>query len=234
MPQQEAKPIRLLLVDDHEVVRVGLRTLLSSTGTIQVVGEAGTADAAVKEAVRLKPDVVLMDLRLPDESGVQACREIRAACADTHVLFLTSYSDDDAVLSAAFGGASGYLLKEIGGESLIHAVEAVASGHSILDPAVMQRVIDRMKSMVKGVDKDKDKDKDNILSPQERRVLALVTEGKTNKEIASALDLSDKTVKNYLSNVYQKLQVSRRAQAAAVFIADYVQSSPPNFPSLLS
>jgi DNA-binding NarL/FixJ family response regulator len=227
MPLPETVPIRLLLVDDHEVVRVGLRTLFGSTKTIQVVGEAGTADAAVKAAVRLKPDVVLMDLRLQDRSGVEACREIRAACADTRVLFLTSYSDDDAVLSAAFGGASGYLLKEIGGESLIHAVEAVASGQSILDQAVMQRVIDGMKFIVKAADKDKDKDKDkdDILSPQEKRVLALVAEGKTNKEIATAIDLSDKTVKNYLSNIFQKLQVSRRAQAAAIFIADSGKSA---------
>jgi two-component system, NarL family, response regulator DevR len=223
MPPHETVPIRLLLVDDHEVVRVGLRTLFGSTGTIQVVGEAGTGDAAVKAAVRLKPDVVLMDLRLPDKSGIDACREIRAACADTRVLFLTSYSDDDAVLAAVFGGASGYLLKEIGGQSLIHAVEAVASGHSILDPAVMQRVINSMKSIVEAVDKDKDKD--NILSPQERRVMALVAEGKTNKEIATALDLSDKTVKNYLSNIFQKLQVSRRAQAAATFLADSGKTS---------
>jgi len=223
MPPHETVPIRLLLVDDHEVVRVGLRTLFGSTKTIQVVGEAGTGDAAVKAAVRLKPDVVLMDLRLPDKSGVEACREIRAASTDTRVLFLTSYSDDDAVLAAVFGGASGYLLKEIGGKSLIHAVEAVASGHSILDPAVMQRVINSMKSSVEA--EDKDKDKDNILSSQEKRVLALVAEGKTNKEIATALDLSDKTVKNYLSNIFQKLQVSRRAQAAAIFIADSGKSS---------
>jgi len=218
MPPPEAAQIRLLLVDDHEVVRVGLRTLFGRTETIQVVGEAGTADAAVKAAICLKPDVVLMDLRLPDESGVEACRDIRAACADTHVLFLTSYSDDDAVLSAAFGGASGYLLKEIGGT---HAVEAVASGHSILDPTVSRRLIDRMKSMVQA----RDKDQDDILSPQERRVLALVAEGKTNKEIATALDLSNKTVKNYLSNIFQKLQVSRRAQAAAIFIADSGKSA---------
>jgi DNA-binding NarL/FixJ family response regulator len=225
MPPHETVPIRLLLVDDHEVVRVGLRTLFGSTETIQVVGEAGTGDAAVKAAVRLKPDVVLMDLRLPDKSGVEACREIRAACADTRVLFLTSYSDDDAVLAAVFGGASGYLLKEIGGKSLIHAVEAVASGHSILDPAVMRRVINSMKSIVEVADKDKDKDKGDILSPQERRVMALVAEGKTNKEIANALHLSDKTVKNYLSNIFQKLQVSRRAQAAAIFIADSGKSA---------
>jgi DNA-binding NarL/FixJ family response regulator len=223
MPPHETVPIRLLLVDDHEVVRVGLRTLFGSTETIQVVGEAGTGDAAVKAAVRLKPDVVLMDLRLPDKSGVEACREIRAACADTRVLFLTSYSDDDAVLAAVFGGASGYLLKEIGGKSLIHAVEAVASGHSILDPAVMRRVINSMKSIVEVADKDKDKG--NILSPQERRVMALVAEGKTNKEIATALHLSDKTVKNYLSNIFQKLQVSRRAQAAATFLADSGKTS---------
>ena len=225
MPPHEATAIRLLLVDDHEVVRLGLRTLFGSTKKIQVVGEAGTADAAVKAAIRLQPGVVLMDLRLSDGSGVDACREIRAACADTRVLFLTSYSDDDAVFSTIFSGAAGYLLKEIGGESLISAVEAVASGHSILDPAVTQRVIDRMNSIVEATDKDKDKDKDSILSPQERRVLALVAEGKTNKEIATALELSDKTVKNYLSNIFQKLQVSRRTQAAAIFIAGSGKSS---------
>jgi DNA-binding NarL/FixJ family response regulator len=230
MPQPEGKAIRLLLVDDHEVVRVGLRTLLSRDERLQIVGEAGTAADAVTEAVRLKPDVVLMDLRLPDGSGVEACREIRTACPEVRVLFLTSYSEDDAVLSTIFAGAAGYLLKEIGGEALIQAIESVAAGQSILDPAVTHSVLERMKAISdqddsasdlhKDKDKDKDKDKRESLSPQERRVLALVAEGKTNKEIAVALDLSDKTVKNYLSNIFQKLQVSRRAHAAAIFIAD--------------
>jgi two-component system response regulator DevR len=222
VPPYETAPIRLLLVDDHEMVRVGLRTLLGKTKTIQVVGEAGTAVSAVQEAVRLKPDVVLMDLRLPDGSGVDACREIRAACAATKVLFLTSYSEDDAVLSSVVAGASGYLLKEIGAGALIRAIESVATGQSILDPAVTRSVLERMKSIADQDDSVSDvhKDKRESLSPQERRVLALVAEGKTNKEIATALELSDKTVKNYLSNIFQKLHVSSRAHAATIFNTD--------------
>jgi two-component system, NarL family, response regulator DevR len=222
VPPHETAPIRLLLVDDHEMVRVGLRTLLGKTKTIQVVGEAGTAVSAVKEAVHLKPDVVLMDLRLPDCSGVDACREIRAACAATKVLFLTSYSEDDAVLSSVVAGASGYLLKEIGAAALIRAIESVATGQSILDPAVTRSVLERMKSIADPDESASDvhKDKKEPLSPQERRVLALVAEGKTNKEIATALELSDKTVKNYLSNIFQKLHVSSRAHAVTIFITD--------------
>jgi DNA-binding NarL/FixJ family response regulator len=219
-------PIRLLLVDDHEVVRLGLRSLFVRTGRIQVVGEAGTAAGAVEEATRLTPDVVLLDLRLPDGSGVDACREIRAACAETKVLFLTSYSEEDAVLASVVAGASGYLLKEIGREALIRGIESVAAGQSILDPAVTQRVLARMQSLatqaakVKGEKKEEEEEEEQ-LSGQERRVLALVAEGKTNKEIAATLDLSDKTVKNYLSKIFQKLQVSSRTQAAARFLADH-------------
>ncbi|TAL08603.1 MAG: response regulator transcription factor [Nitrospirae bacterium] len=216
MSKPADNPTRLLLVDDHEMVRIGLRTLLGKTKTFQVVGEAGTAAAAVTEAVRLKPDVVLMDLRLPDGSGVDACREIRAACAATKVLFLTSYSEDDAVLSSVVAGASGYLLKEIGGGALVRAIESVAAGQSILDAAVTNRVLARMRD----ISHEDESDKGKFLSPQEKKVLSLVAEGKTNKEIAAALDLSDKTVKNYLSNIFQKLQVSRRTQAAAIFISD--------------
>lgn len=227
MPQPESKQIKLLLVDDHEVVRIGLRALFNRTQSVQVVGEAGTAASAVEEAERLQPAIVLMDLRLPDESGIAACREIRAACADTRVLFLTSYSDHDAVLATIFAGAAGYLLKEIGGEALIQAIESVAAGQSILDPAVTHSVLERMKAISDPDNSASDlhKDKRESLSPQERRVLALVAEGKTNKEIATALDLSDKTVKNYLSNIFQKLQVSRRAHAAAIFIADSGKSA---------
>lgn len=229
MPLTEGKAIRLLLVDDHEVVRVGLRTLFGRAARIQVVGEAGTAADALTEAVRLKPDVVLMDLRLPDGSGVDACREIRAACAVTKVLFLTSYSEDDAVLATIVAGASGYLLKEIGGEALIRAIESVAAGQSILDPAVTQRVLARMQSLATQaakVKKKEEEEEEEQLSRQEQRVLALVAEGKTNKEIAAALDLSDKTVKNYLCNIFQKLRVSRRAQAAAKFVTDVSKSEP--------
>lgn len=226
MPLTEGKAIRLLLVDDHEMVRIGLRTLLGKVKTIQVVGEAGTAADALTEAVRLKPDVVLMDLRLPDGSGIDACREIRAACAATKVLFLTSYSEEDVVLASVVAGASGYLLKEIGGEALIRAIESVAAGQSILDPAVTQRVLARMQSLTTQAAKVKKKEEEEQLSRQEQRVLALVAEGKTNKEIAAALDLSDKTVKNYLCNIFQKLRVSRRAQAAAKFVTDVSKSEP--------
>lgn len=221
MPRPETVPIRLVVVDDHEMVRIGLRTLLGKTKQIQVVGEASTAADAVTETVRLKPDVVLMDLRLPDSSGVEACREIRAACAATKVLFLTSYSEDDAVLASVMAGASGYLLKEIGGEALIQAIENVAAGQSILDPAVTQPVLEQLQTHTASPDTGKV----DALSPQEQRVLVLVAEGKTNKEIAVALELSDKTVKNYLSNIFQKLQVSRRGQAAAIFIADSSKSA---------
>jgi two-component system, NarL family, response regulator DevR len=217
MPLRDDEKIKLLLVDDHEVVRVGLRTLLRSATRLQVVGEAETAASAVAEAVRLKPDVVLMDLRLPDGSGIEACREIRTACPKARVLFLTSYSDDEAVRSAIFAGASGYLLKEIAGEALIRAIESVAEGQSILDPAVTHCVLEQIRS----ASHEAGSGMSEVLSPQERRVLALVAAGKTNKEIAAALDLSDKTVKNYLSNIFQKLQVSRRSQATAVFVQNF-------------
>ncbi len=220
MSLPESTPIRLLLVDDHEMVRIGLRTLFSKTKTIQTVGEAGTAADALTEAVRVKPDIVLMDLRLPDGSGVEVCREVRAACPATKVLFLTSYSEDDAVFATIMAGASGYLLKEIGGEALVRAIESVVAGKSILDQAVTQRVLARMQSLATQADKVKKREEEEQLSRQEQRVLALVAEGKTNKEIAVALELSDKTVKNYLSNIFQKLHVSRRTQAAAIFIAN--------------
>jgi two-component system response regulator DevR len=213
MPKHDARPIRLLLVDDHKVVRVGLRTLLSDSDRIRVVGEAGTIEAAVTEAARLQPDLVLMDVRLPDGSGIEACREIRTARPETRVLFLTSFADDDAILATIFAGADGYLLKEIDEEGLIRAIETVAGGQSILDPALTKRMLIRMKSLAEPAAASKQEE----LSPQEQKVLALVAEGQTNKEIASALGLSDKTVRNYLSNIFQKLQVSRRSQAAALY-----------------
>lgn len=213
MPRSETKPIRLLLVDDHEVLRIGLRTLFTEAGAFQVVGEAGTMAAAVTEASRLKPEVVLMDVRLPDGSGIDACRTIRADHPDTRVLFLTSFADDDAVLATILAGADGFLLKEVSSEELIHAVKTVASGRSILDSAVTQRVLAKVRS----VSTSAPREKHDPLSPQEERVLALVAEGKTNKEIAVSLNLSDKTVGHYLENIFQKLQVTRRAQAAVYF-----------------
>jgi two-component system response regulator DevR len=212
-PQPETKPIRLLLVDDHEVLRIGLRTLFTEAGAFQVVGEAGTMAAAVAEAARLKPQVVLMDVRLPDGSGIDACRMIRADHEDTRVLFLTSFADDDAVLATILAGANGFLLKEVNSEQLIQAVKTVASGRSILDSAVTQRVLAKVRSG----STPSPQGKRDPLSPQEERVLALVADGKTNKEIAVFLNLSDKTVGHYLENIFQKLQVTRRAQAAVYF-----------------
>jgi two-component system response regulator DevR len=207
--------IRLMLVDDHEVVRLGLRTLFSQTNTIEVVADAATVADAIKTAAKHRPDVVLMDLRLPDGTGLDACRVILSANPGTRVLFLTSHSDEEAVISTVLAGAAGYLLKEIGAKALINAIEIVCSGESILDPKVTKAVLSRV-SQLAGDATAKQSPADK-LAPQERRILALVVEGKTNKEIGRALDLSDKTVKNYLSNAFQKLHVRRRSQAAALF-----------------
>jgi len=213
MTQSAARLTRLLLVDDHEVVRMGLRALFNRTETVEVVGEADSVASAVGEAVRLQPTVVLLDLRLPDGTGVEACREILEHCPDTHVVFLTSFADEDAVLSTVLAGAKGYLLKTIGGPALVHAIHAVVQGQSILDPGVTNPVLTRMRSLSAGAESH-----GMSLSPQEQRILPLVAEGKTNKEIAASLGLSDKTVKSYLYNIFQKLQITRRAQAAALFV----------------
>ena len=204
--------VGVLIVDDHEVVRLGLRSLLGREKAIEIVGEAATAEEAVAQAERLQPTVVLMDVRLPDRSGIEACREIRAAAPDTRVIMLTSYADDEAVFASILAGASGYLLKQAGGLDLVRAIERVADGQSLLDPGVTEKVLEKVKRLASG-----QPDEVTSLSPQEQRVLALVAEGKTNKEIATALGLSDKTVKNYLSNVFDKLHLSRRAEAAAFF-----------------
>lgn len=196
--------IRLLLVDDHEVVRAGLRALLAGIEGMEIVGEAGTVAEAVSEAARLAPEVILMDLRLPDGTGIDACREILSSAPRTRILFVTSYSDEQAVMSTVLAGAAGYVLKDIDHRTLVAAIRDAASGRAILDPRITDPVVRRVPNT-------------EALSAQEQRVLALVVEGKTNKEIAAALGLSDKTVKNYLSNAFQKLGVSRRAQAAALF-----------------
>lgn len=207
-----------MLVDDHEVVRLGLRALFKQTGKVEVVAEAGTVADAIERAAKHRPDLVLMDLRLPDGTGLDACRDILSANPGTRVLFLTSHSDEEAVTSTILAGAAGYLLKEIGSKALIHAIETVYSGESILDPKVTRAVLNRMSLLAAGAAARRSADEK--LSPQERRILGLVVEGKTNKEIAKALDLSDKTVKNYLSNAFQKLNVSRRSHAAALFERD--------------
>src|SRR2546427_698958 len=213
MSQPESRPIRLLIVDDHKVVRLGLHTLLSRHAGIEVVGEAGTMAAAVEETARLQPDVVLMDVRLPDGNGFEACRQIRKSQLETRVLFLTSFADEEIVLESIDAGGDGYLLKEIDEENLVRAIRDVAAGKSILDPAVTRRVLERVKNP-----DTPSINKLDSLSPQERSVLALVAEGKTNKEIGVALGLSDKTVKNYFSNTLDKLQLTRRSQAAAYFV----------------
>ena len=209
-------PIKIVIVDDHEVTRMGLRTLLGRKGRITVVGEAASIQGAVETACRLQPDVVLMDVRLPDGSGVDACRAIRGSCPATRVLFLTSYQDDEAVLAAVIGGASGYLLKHVNAEALVQAIHAVAAGQSILDPAITQPLLTRMRLEKEAAPESSR----TTLSAQQQRVLALVAEGKTNKEIGLSLDLSDKTVKNYIRFIFQKLKVTRRAQAAAYFTRD--------------
>ncbi|MDH5667504.1 MAG: response regulator transcription factor [Nitrospira sp.] len=214
MPTTHVNTIRIMLVDDHEVVRVGLRTVLNQHDSIMVVGEAGTVGEAILQEAKLKPDIILMDVRLPDGSGVDACREILASGSGARVIFLTSFADDESVLAAVIAGAKGYILKEIDTASLLQAISSVAEGRSILDPTVVEQALHWLRGFAAG-QKMPGNDK---LSEQEERVLALVAEGKTNKEIATEMNLSDKTVKNYLTNVFKKLQITRRTQAAALFV----------------
>jgi DNA-binding NarL/FixJ family response regulator len=211
-----ADPLRLLIVDDHEVVRKGLVALFDRREGFQVVGEAGTVTEAVDQARTLQPDVVIMDVRLPDGSGVEACREIRSERPETKVIMLTSYPDEEAVLSAIVAGASGYLLKQVRARDLVAALEAVGRGESLLDPAVTEKVLER----VRRIAASDQPDELAALTPQERKILMLVAEGMTNKEIATDVFLSDKTVKNYVSSILSKLNLERRAQAAA-FVAKH-------------
>ncbi len=206
--------VRVLIVDDHEVVRIGLRTLLGSVPTIEVVGEAGTAAAAIEEVKRLLPDVVLLDVRLGDGNGFDVCREIQKLEHHVRVLVLTSFADDNVIVEAISAGADGYLLKEVNRDALVAAIQKVAAGQSVLDPAITGRVFGKIQSMAQNPSGNKL----SLLSAQERRVLALVAEGRTNKEIGVAMGLSDKTVKNYFSNILDKLEMSRRSQAAAYFV----------------
>ena len=212
--QIDARPLRLLVVDDHEVVRQGLVSLLDRREHFQVVAEAGTAAEAVEMARKFEPDLVVMDVRLPDGSGIEACREIRSEFPATRVVILTSYPDEEAVLSAIIAGASGYLLKQIRSRDLVSALESVGRGESLLDPAVTEKVLDRVRRIATGTYTDEMAQ----LTQQEQKILLLVAEGKTNKEIASEVFLSDKTGKNYVSSILSKLNLERRAQAAA-FVA---------------
>jgi len=211
MNETETQPLTVLVVDDHEVVRQGLVALLARRPDFHVVAEAGTVSEAVAAARRFQPRLVVMDVRLPDGSGVEACREIRAELPDTRVVMLTSYPDEDAVLSAIVAGASGYLLKQVRGRDLVAALQAVGRGESLLDPAVTGRVLERVRRIATGAATDDLA----ALTAQEQKILLLVAEGKTNKEIAAEVFLSDKTVKNYVSSILSKLNLERRAQAAA-------------------
>jgi two-component system, NarL family, response regulator DevR len=205
----EGQPIRVMIVDDHEVVREGLRTLIAKQKTMSLVGEAANAKDAIETAARARPDVVIMDVRLPDSSGVEACRAIRAARPETGVIMLTSYADDEALFASIIAGASGYLLKDARSQTVLDAVGAVAQGHSLLDPTVTGKVLERVR---KGPDEDPGL---ASLTDQERKVLGHVAEGKTNREIGVILFLSEKTVKNYVSRILDKLGLARRAEAAA-------------------
>jgi len=205
--------LKLLLVDDHAVVRFGLKALFETAGSYVVVGEAATAAAAVEAARRRAPDVVLMDVRLGDGNGIEACREIRSQRPQTRVVMLTSYPDEDAVLASVTAGASGYVLKESDPERLLEAVEVVARGGSLLDPRVTEGILERLRRQPTQAD-----DPLPELSEQERNILPLLAEGKTNREIAAELCLSEHTIKSYVSNILKKLHLCRRAEAAA-FIA---------------
>ncbi len=214
--ERPARSLRLMVVDDHEVVREGLVSMLDRRPSFSVVGQAGTVADAVAMAERLQPDLVIMDVRLPDGSGIEACRDIRAARPETRVVMLTSYPDEEAVLAAIVAGASGYLLKQLRARDLVTALESVGQGASLLDPAVTEKVLER----VRRIATSDQPDELAALTPQERKILMLVAEGKTNREIADEVFLSDKTVKNYVSSILSKLNLERRAQAAA-FVAKH-------------
>jgi len=206
--------MKILIVDDHEVVRTGLRTLLEKREDFEVAGEATTAAEAIDMALSLEPDVVLMDVRLPDESGIEACRRIRSKKPDIRVLMLTSYSDDEAIFSALMAGASGYLLKQIDAQQLRQAITAAGRGETILDSTASRSMVERVKSIARG---DAARGIDS-LSEKEAMILALIAEGLTNQEIADRICLSEKTVRNYVSSLLSKLDLAHRTQAALYYI----------------
>lgn len=206
MPKQ-----RIVLVDDHEVVRLGLKSLLERHPQFEVVGEAGSAREAMEQVAALKPEIVLMDIRLPGTSGIEACEEIVNKYPGTKVIMLTSYAEDEMLFSAIRAGASGYILKQIESDALIKALESVSRGEALLDPAVTQRVFQEVRRAVK----EEEASAFAHLSQQEKHVLLLVSEGKTNREIAKSLFLGEGTVRNYVSSILSKLGVNNRAEAAA-------------------
>jgi two-component system response regulator DevR len=202
--------IRVFLLDDHEVVRRGLADLLQAAGDIEVVGESGSAQEATRRIPALRPDVAVLDGRLPDGSGIDVCREVRAVDSSIKGLILTSYEDDEALFAAIMAGAAGYVLKQIRGTDLVDAIRRVAAGQSLLDPAVTQRVLERIRN---GVEQPRELAE---LTDREREILELVAEGLTNRDIAGRLFLAEKTVKNYVSSLLAKLGLERRTQAAVL------------------
>jgi len=202
-------PVRVFLLDDHEIVRRGLRELLESEDDLIVVGDAGTAAEALARIADLRPDVAVLDVRLPDGDGVEVCREIRSTQPDVKCLMLTSFADDEALFSAILAGASGYILKQVRGTDLVDAIRRVAQGQSLLDPGVTARVLERLRAP------QVPDDDLATLTEQERRILDLIAEGLTNRQIGERMFLAEKTVKNYVSNVLMKLGMSRRSEAAA-------------------
>lgn len=225
-PPRPTPSVRILVVDDHEVVRSGLRAVLAAQEGFHVVGEAGTVEDAVAAAASLRPDVVVMDVRLADGSGIDATRDIRADRPQTRVLMLTTYADDEALFASIMAGASGYVLKQIRMGELIRAISTVAGGQSLLDPRMTTAVLDRLR---KGKHLFRD-ERLARLSPQEERILELVADGETNREIGARLHLAEKTVKNYVSTILSKLEVARRAEAAA-YLARH-SSTPGSAPEL--
>lgn len=213
------KPLQLMLVDDHEVVRLGLKTLIQRYDAIKVIAEAGSEAEAVKKAADLRPDIVLMDIRLNQGSGIEACRRITSKLPETKVIMLTSYAEEELLFDAIRAGASGYVLKQVGTNDLIHTIEAVARGESTLDPSLTQKLFTAMRDSLR----QREKSAFEGLTQQEMQVLALIMEGKTNKEIAAELYLSPGTARNYVSNVLSKLSVSNRAEAAAYAIKHRLQ-----------
>jgi two-component system, NarL family, response regulator DevR len=210
LPSTDHK-LRVMLVDDHEVVRDGVKALLDAADDLTVVSEASSVTEAIRYAAAIRPDVVVMDVRLADGSGIEATREIRAQRPETQVLMLTSFADDEALFASIMAGAAGYVLKQIRGGELINAIRMVGRGQSLLDPAITATVLDRLR---RGKHLLRD-EKLARLSGQEERILSLVAEGWTNKQIGEELHLAEKTVKNYVSSILSKLDVARRAEAAA-------------------
>ncbi|HRQ40917.1 MAG TPA: response regulator transcription factor [Chloroflexota bacterium] len=216
--------LRILLVDDHEVVRLGLKSLIERHAGFEVVAEAASQHEAVQKALAYEPDIVVMDIRLAGGSGIEACEQIVTQRPSTKIIMLTSYAEDEMLFSAIRAGAVGYVLKQVGGNDVIRAIEAAARGEATLDPTLTQRIFDEMRRSIK----QEEATAFNELTAQEMHVLALIAEGKTNREIAQALYLSEGTVRNYVSGILSKLQVSNRAEAAAYAIQhrlkDYLQS----------